>query len=274
MRKSNSNILKYIVLMVFVFYALIPIFIMWLSALKTNAEISASPFGLPEVIQWRNIIDAWSTGHFGRYVGNTFIITLPTVFLVVYISSMAGYAIGKLKFAGSKLLFYIFLIGLMIPFQAIMIPLYYLVRDMKLLGTYWAMILPASGLGMPFGIFLMQAFFRGLPSEVMDAARIDGCNEFNVFFRVMLPLASPAVSTLLVFQFMWTWNSFIMPLLLLNEDKLRPISLGLLFFKGQYTVEYNLIAAGVTIVSLPVIIVFIIFQRQFIQGITAGATKG
>ena len=108
----------------------------------------------------------------------------------------------------------------------------------------------------------------------MDAVRIDGCNEFNVFFKIMLPLAGPAVSTLLVFQFMWTWNSFLMPLLLLNEESLRPITLGMMFFSGEYTANYSLIAAGVTLASLPVLIVFVIFQRQFIQGMTAGATKG
>ncbi len=274
MRKSIGSSLKYVVLVLFAIFAIAPILVMWISALKSPSEIFNNPFALPTVLHWENLVKAWTVGRFNKYLGNTFIITIPTVFLVVSISCLAGYAFGKLKFAGSRLLFYIFLLGLMVPFQSIMIPLYYLLRDIKLLGTYWAMILPASALGLPFGIFLMQAFFRRLPSELRDAARVDGCNEFMVFSKIMLPLTGPAVSTLIVFQFMWTWNAFLMPLLFLNNESLRPIALGLMYFSGQYTINYGMVAAGVTLATLPLIIVFIIFQRQFIRGLTAGAIKG
>ena len=119
----------------------------------------------------------------------------------------------------------------------------------------------------------MQAFFRDLPNELADAALVDGCNEFETFWKIMLPLASPAVSTLIVFQFMWTWNAFLMPLLFLQSEELRTVPLGLLFFQGRYNVNYGLVAAGVTLATLPVILVFILFQRQFIRGLTAGAFK-
>ncbi len=274
MKKFTTSSLVYIALILYALYSLIPIFIIWISALKTTPEILQDPFALPTVIHWDTLVRAWTIGRFGRYMSNTIIITLPTVSIVLSLSVMAGYAFGKLKFAGSKLFFYIFLLGIMVPFQAIMIPVYYLARDMRLLGTYWAMILPASALGLSFGIFFMQAFFRSLPSELMDAGRIDGCSEFRVFSNVMLPLARPAISTLLVFQFMWTWNSFLMPLILLNKENLRPQALGIMFFMGEYVTEYNLIAAGVTIATLPVMVIFIIFQRQFVKGITAGAIKG
>jgi len=162
----------------------------------------------------------------------------------------------------------------MVPFQSVMIPLYYNLRDYGLLGTYWAMILPATALGQPFGIFLMQAFFRGLPGELADAARVDGCNEFQTFWRVMLPMAGSAMSALFVFQFMWTWNAYLMPLLYMQREELRPLPLGLAFFRGRYTADHGLIAAGATIVSVPVIIVYVLFQRQFMRGLTAGALRG
>jgi raffinose/stachyose/melibiose transport system permease protein len=179
-----------------------------------------------------------------------------------------------LRFAGSKLLFYLFLVGLMVPFQSIMIPMYYTLNNIHILGTYWAMILPATALGLPFGIFMMQAFFRGMPPELADAARVDGCNEFDVFFRIMFPLAGPAVSSLIVFQFMWTWNAFLMPLIFLQRETLRPVALGLMFFQGRYTTNQALVAAGVTLATLPLIVLYIIFQRQFMRGLTAGAIKG
>ena len=274
MKKPLQSSLEYTFLILFALIALIPICVMWMAALKSSSEIFNDPFSLPSVLHWENLVKAWTVGHFRQYLGNTVIITVPTVCGVVGLSCLAGYAFGRLKFAGARLFFYIFLLGLMVPFQSIMIPMYYDLKDLNLLGTYWAMILPATALGLPFGIFLMQAFFRGLPSDLADAARVDGCSEFGVFFKIMLPLAGPAVSTLMVFQFMWTWNAFLMPLLFLNQESLRPIALGLMFFSGRYTTNYGLVAAGVTLATLPLIVIYVIFQRQFIRGLTAGALKG
>jgi len=274
MRKFIRSNLKYAVLVLSALLTITPILVIWISSLKSSSEIYNNPFALPKILHWENLVQAWTVGRFYKYMVNTFIVTFPTVLFVVSLSCIAGYAFAKLKFAGSKIFFYTFLLGLMLPFQSIMIPLYYLVRDLKLLGTYWAMILPATALGLPFGIFLMQAFFRSIPSELMDAASVDGCNEFMVFLKIMLPLAAPAVSTLIVFQFMWTWNALLMPMLLLNRESLRPIMLGLMFFSGRYTINYGLVAAGVTIASFPLMIVFFIFQRRFIRGLTAGAIKG
>jgi raffinose/stachyose/melibiose transport system permease protein len=274
MRKIAFGSLKYVILILFALVSIIPILVMWMAALKSSAEIFKDPFTLPTMLHWENLVKAWTVGRFNRYLGNSIIVTVPTVAGVVAFSCLAGYAFGQLKFSGSRVMFYLFLLGLMVPFQSIMIPMYYDLQKLKLLGSYWAMILPAIALGLPFGIFLMQAFFRDLPDELADAARVDGCSEFGVFLKIMLPLAGPAVSTLVVFQFMWTWNAFLMPLLFLNEENLRPISLGLMFFSGRYTTNYGLVAAGVTLATLPLIVIYLIFQRQFMRGLTAGALKG
>ena len=261
-------------LLFFLVIALAPVVLMWMSAFKTPQEISRAPLAPPTSLSPDNLIQAWTVGRFGEYVGNSIIVTIPVVLGVVMLSAMAGYGFARHRFWGRQVVFYAFLIGLMVPFQSIMIPLYFNIKNLGLLGTYWAMILPAIALGLPFGIFLMQSFFRGLPHELADSARVDGCNEFQVFWRVLLPLAKPAISSLVVFQFMWTWNAYLMPLLLMNQESLRPITLGLMFFQGRYTTNYALIAAGVTIVTFPIILVYIVMQRQFLRGLTAGALRG
>ncbi len=273
-RKVPSRLGTYAVLSLFLLITLVPFVWMWSSALKDSSEIFRNPFALPTSIKLANLVRAWTVGRFRSYFLNTLIVTLPTVAGVVALSCLAGNALGRLRFRGRTPLLYLFLLGLMVPFQSIMIPLYYMLRDFRILGTYWAMILPATALGLPFGIFLMQAFFRGLPGELADAARVDGCNELSLFLKVMLPLTGPAVSALTVFQFMWTWNAFLMPLLYLQREDLRPLALGLLFFQGRYTQDYGLIAGGVTIATFPIIVVYVVLQRQFIRGLTAGAVKG
>jgi ABC-type glycerol-3-phosphate transport system permease component len=272
--KGLTLALQVALLTFFLILAVAPIMLMWMSAFKTRQQISVAPLALPTSITLDNLVQAWTVGRFGQYVGNSILVTIPVVLGVVALSAMAGYGFARYRFWGHQVIFYAFLIGLMVPFQSIMIPLYFNIKNLGLLGTYWAMILPAIGLGLPFGIFLLQSFFRGLPQELGDSARVDGCNEFQVFWRVLLPLAKPAVSSLVVFQFMWTWNAYLMPLLLLNQEALRPITLGLMFFQGRYTSDYALISAGIMIVTLPIILVYILMQRQFLRGLTAGALRG
>jgi raffinose/stachyose/melibiose transport system permease protein len=191
----------------------------------------------------------------------------------VVLSCTAGYALALLPLPGRGPILTIFLLGLMVPFQSVMIPIYYLLRDIHLLETYWAFIVPGIALRLPFGIFLMRGFFRGLPMDLADAARLDGANEWAVFRQIMLPLAVPGLSTLVVFQFINTWNQFLMPLVFVQRDELRPVSLGTMFFFGRFTADRGMIAAGVTISMLPMIALYLVLQRRFIEGITAGAMK-
>ncbi|MCZ7545976.1 MAG: carbohydrate ABC transporter permease [Anaerolineae bacterium] len=274
LRQRLLNSGRYVILILFALIAIAPFIWMWSSALKESREIFRDPFALPTSLNFENLVNAWTVGRFSDYLKNSIIITVPTTVGVVALACLAGYGLARFSFRGRRLVFYTFLLGIMVPFQSIMIPLYYNLRDYGLLGTYWAMILPAIALGQPFGIFLMQAFFRGLPGELADAARVDGCNEFQTFLRVMLPMAGAAMSALFVFQFMWTWNAFLMPLLYMQKEELRPLPLGLMFFQGRYTQDYGLIAGGVTIATVPVIVVYILFQRQFMRGLTAGALRG
>ncbi len=269
-----ARILKYFILITVAVLCLLPFVWVWSSALKPSLEIANSPLSLPREPTLANFGQAWVQGRFGRYFSNSVIVTVPTVGLTLVLSSLAGYAFARHFFRGRDLLFYSFLLGLTLPFQSIMIPLYYTLRDVGILGTYWAMIIPQTAIGLPFGTFIMRAFFQSLPNELEDAGRVDGCNEFGVFWRVMLPLTAPGMITLGIFSFLAAWNSFLLPLIFMQRETLRPLVVGLMFFQSRYTRDFALIMAGATIISVPVIVVYIIFQRQFIQGLTAGAVKG
>ena len=264
---------RHAVLIAFALLSLYPILVMWFTALRPMREVMANPFGLPTSLHLDNITGAWTRGRFGDYFLNSIIITVPSVIGVVALSALAGYGIARFRFRGRMLTFYLILLGLTVPFQSVMIPLYYQLLGMGLLGTYLAVILPSIAFGLPFGVFLMQSFFEDLPQELHEAGRADGCSELRIFWSIMLPLARPALSTLVVFQFMRTWNEFLMPLLYLQREELRPIPLGLMFFQGAYNRDIGLIAAGVSLATIPVIVIYLIFQRQFVRGLTAGAVK-
>lgn len=264
---------RYAILIFFLLVFLIPIFWIWSSALKSSLEISRDPFGLPQEYLWENLQRAWTVGGFDRYILNTAIYCAAIVTGVVALSCFAGYALALLPLPARGVVLTLFLLGLMVPFQSVMIPIYYLLRDVGLLETYWAFIVPGIALRLPFGIFLMRGFFKGLPQDISDAARLDGANEWDVFRSIMLPLSVPGLSTLVVLQFINTWNQFLMPLVFVQRDELRPVALGTMFFFGRFTADRGMIAAGVTISMIPMIVLYLLLQRRFIEGITAGAMK-
>jgi raffinose/stachyose/melibiose transport system permease protein len=260
------NVGKYTVAILFLIISIIPFIWIWSSAFKTNMEISENPFSLPKKLHIENISEVWYKGHFNIYFTNSLIVTIPNVILVVFLSSIAGFAFSKMKFIGRDILFYMFILGFTIPVQAIIISLFYDFQNYGLINKLSGLILAETGIGLPFGIFLMRSFFMNLPNEIYDAAKIDGCSNFRAFYSIFLPLAKPAVLSLVVFQTIWSWNEFLLALLLIQSENLRTIPLGLMFLKGgRYTLNYSQIAAGITVVSLPLIIVYLIFQRTFIE---------
>ena len=186
--------------------------------------------------------------------------------------SLAGYAFARLDFPGKNRLFIMYFAAFMIPYQVIMIPQYFVIKKLGLVDSHWALIV--LEIFSPYGVFLMRQFLSGISKELSEAARIDGCNEFGIFARVILPLAKPALATLGIFAFSWVWNDFQAPLIYLTSDRLKTLPLGLASLNGEFTSQTQLVMAGTVLSLIPVVTVFLFFQRYFISGITAGSVKG
>jgi ABC-type glycerol-3-phosphate transport system permease component len=248
------------------------------TALKQPADVRRNPFGLFSSITFQNFVDAWIQGRFGVYFVNTVVITGATVVGVVVLSVLTGYGLARLDFPGRTVVFFALIIGIMIPFYSIMIPLFFQLDAMGLLGSPLAVILPGiagvQGFGLPLGVFLMRAFFMDLPAEIGEAARIDGASELDVFRWVMLPLAGPGVAVLAVLVFFQSWNSLLLPLLYLTGPDSRTMATGLFLFASGRSIEIALLAAASLIMTGPVLLFYLLFQRRFIRGVTAGALKG
>jgi len=273
-QRIGNQMLVYAVLIALLAFSLGPLVLAWFTAFKTGEEILFNPFGPPIPPHLDNLREAWTVGRFSLYFKNSVIISIADVMAVLVISSLAGYALGRLRFPGERVVLFIFLIGLTIPVTAILIPLYLTMRDFRLLDTYGSVIVAHVALASPIFIFIMRAFFKELPSELDDAARIDGASEFGVFWHVMLPLAKPGLLTVALMEFLWSWNDLLLPLVFLTSDNLRTLPVGMLFYQGRFSINYGLMSAGVIILSMPVIILFLIFQRNFVQGLTGGSLKG
>jgi raffinose/stachyose/melibiose transport system permease protein len=270
---SPRAVATYAVLTLFLAIAVGPFLIVALAAFKSADEIAGNVFGLPAVWRWSNVADAWNQGRFGQYFRSSVIVVVPVVLVSSLLSIMTGYAFGRMRFPGSKALFFLFLLGIMIPVEAIIIPLYHNLRWMNLDDTYWAMILPSIALSVSFGTLWMRGFFSQVPQELIDAATVDGSNSWQILWRIILPNAQPAILTMAVLFFVWTWNDFLLPLVLVSREELRTVPLGLAFFQGRYSSNLPLMAAGAAMVALPTIAVYVLLQRHFIRGLTAGAVK-
>jgi raffinose/stachyose/melibiose transport system permease protein len=274
LRKVLSQSLVYTVLILLLLFAVLPLILAWFTAFKTSQEILFNPYGPPIPPHLDNLITAWTQGRFSIYFQNSFFISFADVLAMLIVAPLAGYAFGRMKFPGQRLLLIVFLIGLTIPVGAIIIPLYLIMRDFGLINTRGAVIVADVALAAPIFIFIMRAAFKDLPGELEDAARIDGATEFRIFWDVMLPLVKPALLTVALLEFLWSWNDLLLPLVFLTSDALRTLPVGMLFYRGRFSVDYGLMSAGVLIISLPVIIMFLIFQRSFVKGLTGGALKG
>lgn len=253
---------------------LFPVLLTVSSALKTREDVRTNPFGLFSSFSLESVERAWTVGNFGEYMVNTFILSVPSTIIVVALSTMAGYAFAKLPFRGRSVIFYLVILGLLVPFFTYMIPLYFQLQGMGLLDTLPGVILVMSTTGMAFGAVFMRAFFSDLPPELEQAARIDGASEWQIFLKVMVPLVSSGAGALAVFTFLQNWNNLLVPLLYLPGGDFRPLTLGLYLFAGGRTVDIGPLAAGTLITILPVVILFVVLQRQVARGILSGAVKG
>ena len=272
-RKAGQTLL-HIVLAVLAVFTLMPVVLVISTTLKTPEDVRINPFGLFSSFSFQNIIDAWTVGRFSDYLLNSILLTVPSTLLVVVISVMAGYTFARLPFRGRTVMFYLVVLGLLVPFFTFMIPLYFQLRSLGLLDTLPGAILVLTSTGISFGTFFMRAFFSDLPVELEQAARVDGASEWQIFTRVMLPLVGSGIGALTVFTFLANWNNFLIPLLYLPSGEFRPLTAGLYMFTGGRTLDIGPLAAGTLITILPVIVLFVLLQKQVTQGFISGAVKG
>lgn len=265
MRTSRSETLvNYLILGIFALFALAPLATLLSSALGHD---TGAPGGVA------NFATAWQQGHFGRSMLTSIVVSVIVVVVATTASIMTGYAFGTMRFRGSTPMFYLFLLGMMMPSEAIVVPLYFDLRSLHMTDTLWAIILPQTAQSIAFGTFWLRTYFRTSSRELAEAARLDGLNSWQTLWRIVAPVGRPSILTLVVLEFMWTWNEFLIPLVMASSESLRTAPLGLAFFQGQYTQGFTLLAAGAVIVALPVVIAYVFLQRHFIAGMTEGAVK-
>lgn len=268
-----ERIANYGILTLFSLVALVPIAGLLLTALRPPDALGVG-FVFPHSFHFGNFVTAWRVGDFGTGLRSSAIITVAVVAVSTVLSILAGYGLGTMRFRGDSVIFAIFLIGLVMPFEATIIPLYYDLRRVHLTDGYWGVILPSIALSTAFGTFWMRAFFLSTPRSLVEAARIDGATSLRILLSVLLPFARPAVLTMMVLTFMWTWNDFLLSLVMLSDPSVQTAPLKLALFQGRYVTDVTDLAAGSAIVALPVIMVYVFLQRHFIRGILSGAVKG
>jgi raffinose/stachyose/melibiose transport system permease protein len=272
MTRRGERTVTYVILSVFAAITLYPIVGTVLEALTPESSL-ATGLHIPWPPDWNNFAGAWTTGQFSLFLRSSAIVAVIVVVVSSVLSIMAGYALGTIRFRGSKVFFYFVLLGLIVPSEATIIPLYYDLRGIGLTDTYWSVILPDIGVSVAFGTFWMRAFFLSAPRSLLEAARIDGASTWSVLWRVLVPLARPAILTMMVLECTWTWNDFLLPLVMLQTPNVTTAPLGISQFVLEFTSEYQQLAAAAIIVALPIVIVYIFLQRHFIRGMISGAMK-
>lgn len=272
-RQRTPNVGLYAYLTIVALFAIGPLILAWSTAFKTRPQVVENPYGLPIPLTLDNLIEAWTTGRFSVYFLSSVIISLASVVGMVIVASLAGYGLARMKFWGRRFVILLLLLGLTIPITAVILPLYTIMRDLGLLNTYASVIITHIALGLPFFAFLMRAFFLRLPDALEDAARVDGASELRIFWSVMLPLVRPGVLTVALLEFLWTWNNLLLPLVFLTSESVRTLPIGMLLLNGRFNTDYGLLSAAVIILTMPVIALFLFFQRSFVAGLTSGAVK-
>ena len=273
-RQRFNQAAKYIALTMFTLTWLLPLFATLLTSVRTMDDITLNGFwSVPTEFRFSNFEQAWIAARVRQYLLNSFIITIPSLLGMLFLSSLSAYALARFKFRGNLLIYFMYVGGMMLPFQILLLPVFRLTNRIGLYDTYGALILIHIAFQLGFCTFVMRNFMRTVPGEILDAARVDGCGEFRIYWQIMLPLSLPSLAALATLEFTWVFNDFLWALILLQSDSLRPVTAGLATLQGQYVTDWPLITAGALLATLPTVIVFIFLQRYFIQGLTLGSGK-
>ena len=272
-KNTLPKLITYIVLLAVLVIALTPLLFTWFTAFKTKTELISNVFGPPAQWQWKNIQRAWIQGHFGTYYGNSIIVAVPVLLASLMLSVMNSYALVYFKLPFRAVLFQLFLLGMAVPMEVVMIQQYYHMLNLGLLNTRLSLILAQTAMSLPFGTFFLASSLRSIPRALVESAEVDGAGTGAILWKVLVPLLTPSIIAASIFFFIWTWNEFLLALVLISVEKLRTLPLGMAFFQGKYVGDSPLMAMGATLMTLPVILFYVALQKYFISGMVAGAVK-
>lgn len=266
--------IKYVLLIAFTITCLYPIFWLVQASFKTNMELYTNTWGMPETFSFVNYRDAIVTGGILKYFGNSVIIAVTVVIVTAVLSTMASYAITRMDWKLSKLVYTLFLAGMMVPIYGLIIPMFSIFKRLGILNTHASVIIPQIALGFPMSIFIICGFMQGIPRELEEAAIIDGCTVKQCFFKVIIPIAKSSVVTVMVVQFLNVWNDLLLPRIFLTDQAKMTLPVGLTNFKAQYSTNYVGMIAAVILTIIPSIVVYVLLHKQIMEGMVAGAVKG
>ena len=257
----------------YVFLIAYPLFNMVMSSLKPTREILQNPFALPANPDFSSYKRVWIDMGFSTFFINTIIVTVSSMALVLLFGSMASYAISRYVFKGNTLLYMIFLSGIMLPLKAAIIPLFMIIRKLGLMDNFLSVIFIFTAMGIPSTIFILSGFFKAIPADLEYAARIDGCNDFAIYSKIMMPVIAPGIALVTIYNAVPIWNDFFFPLVFLHNRSLKTLPVGLSTFFGQHSTNWTLLFTGLTVAILPMMILYLFMSKYFIKGMTAGAIK-
>lgn len=246
---------------------------MVLSSFKSNSEIFRTPFAVPTSIDFARWAEAWDVGNIGRYGLNSAIVTSASVTLILLVGAAAAFAFSRYRFRGRGIVLGLFGLGLLLPLQSYFIAQSTIFTQLELTDTRLALIIPYTAMGLPLAVYLLKVYIDGLPEELFDAARVDGAGDFRMFRTIALPLLRPGLATVAIFSALACWNEFLLALLYIQDDELKTIPTGLLAFSSRYHTDYSLLFSALSIVTLPMIVIYAVFNRQITEGITAGSLR-
>jgi len=273
-KNGTARTLLYVILIIYSMSIFSPIFLMLITSLKENREIFTRPYNLPQSFNLDSYIHLFKISNYLIYFRNSIIVTLTALLIILALSSLISYVLAKYRFIGSRFLYFYFIAGLIIPIKLGTIGIIRIMLGLHIFDTLAALIIVYAAMGIPFGVFILTDFIRLIPEELSNAARIDGCSEPKIFFRIILPLIRPALAAVAIINFIPIWNDFWFPLLLVRTDNVKTIPLATALLYGQFETNFGLIFSVLTAASLPVIIFYLIMSRQFIKGLSSGALKG
>lgn len=272
--KSIGKVICNGLLLVFSFSCIFPMVWIFYSSFKTQAEFTQSSTALPQALNLKNYISVFTQTKLGMYMLNSARNTILSVLIIIVFSFLAGYVLSRYRFRGRSLIYNYFIMGMLIPVHALLVPMYVQLRQSGLTNHWYTLLFPYVAFGLPISIMLIESYIASIPKELEEAAAIDGCGFFRCLFQIVFPLAMPILSTVAIIQFFAVWNEFSFSLILVNSDTLRTVPVGLTMFKSAYTVDYPRLMAGIMTTTLPDMILYFVFSKRIIEGMVAGAVKG